>query len=280
MPGAGSLRAVNYLYNVAPKDGTVIAMFSPSMPVRAILGGNPSVKFDARKLTWLGSSSSFAGDAYLLVARTDGPIKTIEEARRPDGPPIVLGGSAPGSNSNDIPVVLRDTIGLNYKLVAGYPDSAALFLATERGEVQGRMVNLTGLKAVKPDWLKRDGGYKVLVQFGRKTRVDDLKDVPTARELALNPSALELIKLVELPFELSRPFAAPPDVPADRAKALQAAFLAVHRDPQFLADAKNADVDISPVGAETISEALAGIEKADPKHLDYLRDLYAAAKKR
>jgi tripartite-type tricarboxylate transporter receptor subunit TctC len=255
-------------------------MFSPAMPVRAILGGNPSVKFDAQKLTWLGSSSSFADDAYLLVARADGPNKSIEDARRAGGPPIVLGGSAPGSNSNDIPVILRDTIGLNYKMVAGYPGSADLFLATERNEVQGRMVNLTGLKAVKPDWLKPDSGYKVLVQFGRKTRADDLKDVPTARELALNPSALALIKLAELPFELSRPFAAPPDIPADRAKALQTAFRDLHKDPQFLAEAVKADLDISPIGPEEISEALMSIKKADPKHLDYLRDLYAAAKKR
>jgi tripartite-type tricarboxylate transporter receptor subunit TctC len=280
MPGAGSLRAVNYLYNVAPKDGTVIAMFSPAMAVRAILGGSSSVKFDAQKLTWLGSSSSFANDAYLLVARADGPNKTIEDARRPGGPPIVLGGSAPGSNSNDIPVVLRDTIGLNYKMVSGYRGSAGLFLATERNEVQGRMVNLTGIKAVKPDWLKPGSGYKVLVQFGRKTRAADLKDVPTARELALNPSALALIKLVELPFEFSRPFAAPPGIPADRAKALQTAFRDLHKDPQFLAEAAKADLDISPIGPEEIAEALASIKQADPKHLDYLRNLYAAAKKR
>jgi len=279
MPGAGSLRAANYIYNVAPKDGTAIAMFSPAMPVRAILGGNASVKFDAEKLTWLGSSSSFANDAYMLVVRADGPNKTVEEARRPGGPPIVLGSSAPGSNSHDIPVLLHDALGLNVKMVTGYRGSAGLFLATERGEVQGRMVNLTGIKAVKPDWLKPDSGYKVLLQFGRKTRAADLKDVPTARELAANPSSLALIKLAEAPFEFSRPFAAPPGIPADRAKALQKAFQDVHRDPQFLADAQKADLDISPTGPQEVAEALAAIRTADPKHLDYLRKLYAAAKR-
>jgi tripartite-type tricarboxylate transporter receptor subunit TctC len=197
MPGAGSLRAVNYIYNVAPKDGTAFAMFSSSMPVRSILGGNKSVQFDSLKMTWLGSSSSFEGDAYLLVTRTDAPSKTIEEVRRPDGPLLVIGGSGPGSSSYDIPVVLRDTIGLQYKMVSGYPGSADLFLAMERNEIHARMVNLTGLKAVKPDWLKPGSPYKVLVQFGRKTRVRDLPDVPTARARSMIPPA-PLINMVEI----------------------------------------------------------------------------------
>jgi tripartite-type tricarboxylate transporter receptor subunit TctC len=278
MPGAGSLRAVNYIYNVAPKDGTAFAMFSSSMPVRSILGGNKSVQFDSLKLTWLGSSSSFEGDAYLLVVRADAPAKTIDEVRRPGGPELVIGGSGPGSSSYDIPVVLRDTIGLRYKMVSGYPGSADLFLAMERNEIHARMVNLTGLKAVKADWLKPGSPYKVLVQFGRKTRISDLSDVPTARELALDASARELINLVEIPFELSRPFAAPPGVPADRAKVLQEAFRNAHRDPQFLAEAEKLDLDISPIGPQQVLDALKSVEKGNPKHLDYLRKLYAAAK--
>jgi tripartite-type tricarboxylate transporter receptor subunit TctC len=278
MPGAGSLRAVNYIYNVAPKDGTAFAMFSSSMPVRSILGGNKSVQFDSLKMTWLGSSSSFEGDAYLLVVRADAPSNTIDAVRRPDAPLLVIGGSGPGSSSYDIPVVLRDTIGLRYKMVSGYPGSADLFLAMERNEIHARMVNLTGLKAVKADWLKPGSGYKVLVQFGRKTRISDLPDVPTARELATDASARGLINLVEIPFELSRPFAAPPGVPADRAKMLQKAFLDAHRDPQFLAEAKNLDLDISPIGPQQVIDALKSVEKGDPKHLDYLRKLYAAAK--
>ena len=278
MPGAGSLRAVNHLYNLAPKDGTVMAHFSRNMPLLAVLGNNPNARFDPHKFTWLGSSSSFANDAYILVARTDSPVKTIEDARRPGGTPIVLGGSAPGSTSNDVPVILRDTIGLNYKLVAGYPDSAALFLATERGEVHGRMVDLSGVKAIKPHWLMPNAGYKVLVQFGRETRLAELADVPTARELALNPKARALIELTELPYKLSRPFAAPPGVPEDRARALQAAFMAAHKDPQFLADAAKANIDISPVGPEAVTSAIRQIEKAPPELFEYLKKLFAPKK--
>src|SRR5262249_54408217 len=129
MPGAGSLRAVNYLYNVAPKDGSTFGMFARNMPLIGVLGGNSNVAFDPRKLTWLGSSSSFVTDAYVLIVRKDAPVKSIDEARRHDLPPLVLGGTAEGATGSDVPIILRDTISLHVKQVVGYPDSMAIFLA-------------------------------------------------------------------------------------------------------------------------------------------------------
>src|SRR3954454_2328215 len=116
MPGAGSLRAVNYLYNNAPKDGTAIAIFSRDMPLLGIIGHNTNVRFDPRKLTWLGSSSSYANDAYFLFTRRDAAVKSIIEARRSGGPPLVLGGTAEGATGNDVSVMLRDALGLNIKV--------------------------------------------------------------------------------------------------------------------------------------------------------------------
>src|ERR1700704_3817942 len=153
MPGAGSLRAVNFLYNSAPKDGTAIAIFARDMPLIGIIGNNPNVRFDARKLTWLGSSSSYANDAYFLFARTDAQVKSIEDARRPGGPPLVLGGTAEGATGNDIATVVRDALGLNIKLIAGYPDSNALFLAVDRKELDGRFVGLSAVGSSHPEWL-------------------------------------------------------------------------------------------------------------------------------
>jgi len=154
MPGAGSLRAVNYLYNVAPRDGTTLAHFARNMPLIGLLGSNANAQFDPRRFVWLGSSSRFANDAYILIVRTDAPVKTIEEARRAGGGHLVLGGTADGATGNDVPIILRDTIGLNVKRVVGYPDSGALFLAMERGEVHGRTTDLSSVKTIKPDWLK------------------------------------------------------------------------------------------------------------------------------
>jgi tripartite-type tricarboxylate transporter receptor subunit TctC len=278
MPGAGSLRAVNYLANIAPKDGTAIAMFSRNMPLIGLLGGNANVQFNPRTLTWLGSPSSFVNDAYILIVRKDAPVKSIDEARRQDMPALVLGGSAEGATGSDVPVILRDTIGLHVKQVVGYPDSGAIFLAIERGEVIGRTVDLSSVKAVKPEWLKPNSGYRVLVQFARATRHPDFPDVPTARELAKNEGARALIELAELPYALSRPFAAPPDVPAERAKALQAAFLAAHRDAGYLEDAAKLRIDVSPIGGDEVLAAIDRIAGAPLELLDYLRKLLADTK--
>jgi tripartite-type tricarboxylate transporter receptor subunit TctC len=278
MPGAGSLRAANYLYNIAPKDGTAIGTFARNMPLLGILGSNPNVQFNAHRFTWLGSSSSFANDAYILIVRSDAPVKSIDEARRNDLPALVLGGTAEGATGNDVPVILRDTIGLHVKQVVGYPDSGAIFLAIERGEVIGRTVDLSSVKAVKPEWLKPNSGYRVLVQFARATRHPDFPDVPTARELAKNEGARALIELAELPYALSRPFAAPPDVPADRAKALRAAFLAVHRDADYLEEAARLRIDVSPISGEEVLAAIDRIAGAPLELLDYLRKLLADTK--
>jgi len=278
MPGAGSLRAVNFLYNVAMRDGTVLAHFSRNMPLIGLLGSNANAQFDPRRLVWLGSSSSFAKDAYILIVRTDAPVKTIEDARRAGGDHLVLGGTAEGTTGNDVPIILRDTIGLNVKRVVGYPDSGALFIAMERGEVHGRTTDLSSVKTIKPDWLKPGSGFHVLVQFARETRHPDFPDVPTARELARNEAARSLIELTELPYKFSRPFAAPPGVPPERAKALQEAFLATHRDPLYVEEATRLNIDVSPTSADEAMAALARIERAPPQLLDYLRKLFAESK--
>jgi tripartite-type tricarboxylate transporter receptor subunit TctC len=278
MPGAGSLRAVNHLYNTAPKDGTAIATFGRDMPLLGVIGHNPNVRFEARRFTWLGSSSSYLNDAYLLFVRKDAAVKSIEDARRPDHAPLILGGTAEGSTGNDVPILLRDALGLNIKLIAGYPDGAAIFIAVDRNELDGRLVGLSATQSSHPIWLKPDGNMRILLQFARLTRHQQFPDVPTARELALNDRALALIALVELPYRLSRPFAAPPGVPEDRARALQTAFLAVHKDPLYLEDAARLKVDVSPIGADEVLRAIDDIAGAPPELLDYMRRLLAENK--
>jgi tripartite-type tricarboxylate transporter receptor subunit TctC len=273
MPGAGSLRAANYLYTVAPNDGATIGTIARDMPLLAILGNISGVRFDPRKFVWLGSSSNFANDAHILMVRSDAPVKSIEDARRAGGPPLVLGSTAEGTSGNDVPTLLRDALGLNIKLVAGYPDNGAIFLAVDRGEVSGRTVDLTTMKSLRPDWLKPSGGMRALVQFARATRHPDFPDVPTARELASTPASRALIEFAELPYSMARPFVAPPGVPAERAAALQAAFLAVHRDPQFLADAAQLKIEVDALEAEAVLAAIDRIADAPREFLDQFRRL-------
>jgi hypothetical protein len=190
-------------------------------------------------------------------------------------PALVLGATAEGSAGNDVPIILRDTIGLHVKQVIGYPDSPSTFLAMKRGEIHGRTIDLSTVKSVKPEWLKPDSGFHVLVQFARATRHPDFLDVPTARELAKNEAARSLIELAELPYALSRPFAAPPGLPSARAKALQRAFMAMQSDPQYLEDAAKISVDVSPIGADEVLRAIDNIAVAPPDLLDYVRKLLA-----
>jgi tripartite-type tricarboxylate transporter receptor subunit TctC len=251
----------------------VIGTFARNMPLLGILGGNSNVQFDPRKFTWLGSPSSAENDAYLLFARKDAPVKSVDDARKPGGPPLVLGGTAEGATGNDVSILLKDVLGLNIKVIAGYPDSGAIFLAADRREIDGRFVGLSAVASSKPDWLKKDGAMQVLMQFARKTRHKDFPDAPTAREIAPNERARSLIELAEIPYSLARPYVAPPELPADRAKALQKAFLDVNADPEYITEAAKIGVDISPVGAGEAIEMLDKLASAPPDLLEYIRKL-------
>jgi tripartite-type tricarboxylate transporter receptor subunit TctC len=264
MPGAGSLVAANYLYNVAPKDGSAFGAFSRTIAVLGLLPGNTKAKYDPRQFTWLGSSSSYANDAYVLLIRKDAKVKSLEDARKMDGPPIILGSTAEGSTSDAIPTVLRELIGLNVKAVSGYRDSGILFLAMERGEVDGRTVGLSAIRSNKPDWIKPDGMMRILVVFGRPTRHPDFPDVPTGREIAKGPREKQIIEVLDIPYLLSRPYAAPPGVPADRAKALQSAFMATHKDSEYLAETAKLDIDVSPIDGQQILKLIDQVSKLPP----------------
>ncbi len=280
MPGAGSLRMTNHLYSAAARDGTVIGTFSRNMPLMGILGGNKNVQFDPRKFTWLGSPSSVENDAYLLFVRKDAPAKTFNDVVKAGGPEVMVGGTSVGSTGNDMANVMRDTLGARIKLIAGYRDTNALNPAIERGEIQGRFVGLSSVSSTYPHWLKDDSPVRVLLQFARRTRHPRFPDVPTARELVKDPKSKTLIAVAEIPYQLSRPFAAPPGLPPERAKALQTAFLTMAKDPKFLADSKKLGVDVSPVGAKDAQDMLKEIAEAPQEAKDYMRNLLFAKKKK
>ncbi len=265
MPGAGSLKGANYIYNVAPKDGTVFGTFARNTALLALIDKtDQNVQYDPLKFTWLGSSSSGANDAYVLIARKDAKNKSIEDLRRKDGPPLILGSTGEGTSSDAMPIVLRDMLGFNIKGIAGYTDSGALYLAMERGEIEGRTTGISSVKSNKPDWLKPDGPMHVLVVMGRATRYPELPNVPTARELAKTDNDRKLIEVIELPYSTSRPFAAPPGVPKDRADALMKAFMETHKDPEYLAAATKLGVDVSPIDGNEVRKLIEGISKVPP----------------
>ncbi|MBX9777265.1 MAG: hypothetical protein K2Y71_23050 [Xanthobacteraceae bacterium] len=276
MPGAGSLRGANYLYNVAPRDGTVFGTFARNMPMLGLLKTGQNVQFDPMKFTWLGSSSSLQNDAYVLIMRRNAKVQSIEDARRPGGPPIMLGSTAEGTSSDAMAVLLREWLGFNVKVIPGYTDSGVLYLAMERGEVDGRTSGLSSVRSNKAEWLKPNGFGRVMVVFGRATRFPEFPDAPTARELARSAEDRNLIEILEMPYALSRPYAAPPDVPPARGRALQKAFMDTHKDPAYLADAEKVGIEVSPIDGDAIRKLIEQISRTPPEQLKRIENLITA----
>jgi tripartite-type tricarboxylate transporter receptor subunit TctC len=260
MPGAGGLLMSNYMYSQAPRDGLTIGMMSRANPIEPVIG-NKSAKFKSEDFVWLGTSSSYGDDAYCLVIRSDAPFMTIQDVQKP-GRPLLLGVLAAGGTDTDISLIASDVFKLNTKIVRGYT-SAGVNLAIHRGEVEGRAIGMSSIQTGLRDLLQ-EGKLRFLLQFGHETRWNGLPDIPTAHELATNAADKALLDLAELPFQMARPFLAPPEIPPERAAILQAAFMATQKDTDYLKEAKTMKVDISPLPGEAIAKIVARVAKTPP----------------
>jgi tripartite-type tricarboxylate transporter receptor subunit TctC len=261
VPGAGGMVMSNQMYSQAPRDGLTIGMMSRSNPIEPVLG-NTAAKFKSEEFTWLGTSSSYDEDAYSLVIRADAPFNTIEDAQKP-GKPLTLGGLAAGGTDTDIVLIARDVFKLNVQLIRGYKGSAELNLAITRGEVEGRAIGMSSLQTTMADWL-REGKLRFLLQFAHEKRWRGLPDVPTARELAKTADDKALLELAELPFLMARPFLAPPGVPQAQADILKKAFMDTQKDADYLREANQMKVDISPLSGDEIQKIVARIAQTPP----------------
>jgi tripartite-type tricarboxylate transporter receptor subunit TctC len=253
-PGAGGITSANRLANVFAHDGSVIAKLERAVPLLAIQG-DPNVHFDPLKLTWLGSLSSYANDAYLMLVMATSPIKSLEELKQP-GHSITLGGDNSASSNFIFATIAKEILGLNIKVIGGYTGAAPMFLAMQRGEIDGQVVGYSSVRTGQRDLWNRHA-FRALMQFGRKTRHPDFADIPTGDELAADPAARALLDFAELQFFISLPFAAPPGVPPDRAKALQTAFMQMCKDPDVITAAEKLGIDMSPIDALAVQAAIA-----------------------
>ena len=254
IPGGGGLVAANRLFNTAERDGSVISIIQRGTMQLAIQG-NANAKFDPLKFTWLGSLSSYDDDAYLLLVNSDHPAKTAADLKK-DGIVAKLGGDQPGSTNLTFAIIAKNVLGLNVDVVRGYPGAAPMFLAMERRELDGQVIGYNSVRAGQPHLWE---GKKVrpLVQFGRVKRLPALPDVPTGRELVTDEKMRALLEFAELPFFMALPFLAPPGLPADRAAALQKAFMDMTRDNEFQADAEKMKVELSPIDGDAVAKLVA-----------------------
>jgi tripartite-type tricarboxylate transporter receptor subunit TctC len=254
MSGAGSLKAANYLYSVAPKDGSVIGTFSRSQGIAPLID---KAEFDSTKFAWLGSVTD---EVSLCVTRHDAPVKTFSELLVT---PATFGGEGAGSDPNIFALLYRNVFGAKIKIVTGYPGTNEIQLAAERGEVDGLCgLSWSTLKSRYPHWLKEKKA-NILVQAGIKKQ-PELPDVPSASELVKEPDQRQILKLLLIGQAMARPFAAPPGTPPDRRAALIAAFERTTADPEFLAEAERLNVEVNPVRADKL-EALLAEAYAMPK---------------
>jgi tripartite-type tricarboxylate transporter receptor subunit TctC len=255
MTGAGGLRVTNYLYEAAPKDGTVIGTFSRSIPTIPLI--TPPGTFDARKFAWLGSMSS---ETSLCLTGGKSAVKTWQDMLTR---PSIMGGQAAGTDSDIYARLYKNVLGAQIRIVSGYPGTTEITLAMERGEVDGICGLSWGtVKVSHPGW-RKNKSVNFLLQAGLK-KDPDLPDVPFAMDLVDEPEKKQILYLHFAPQAMGRPFAAPPDIPADRKAALIKAFDETLKDPELLAEAAKLRMDIDPMTGSQIDQLLARIYATPP----------------
>jgi tripartite-type tricarboxylate transporter receptor subunit TctC len=250
MPGAGSLKLVNYLYNVAPKDGTAIGIFAPGILAEPLLGHGDGTQFDATKFGWLGSVSQEVSVCAFMASTGIASLKDMQTT------PSVIGASGGGAESDVFATVLRNMFKMPIRIVTGYPGGTEITLAMQRHEVDGRCGwSWTSLLSRNKAMLT---GKEINVTLQVALAKDDdpyLARVPLIMDLTTDPAQRAALKLIVSRQSIARPFATPPGVPAERLAALRSAFDATMKDPDFIAEARTADLDVRPVTGAAV-EAL------------------------
>ena len=273
MPGAGGMVLSNYIYSQAPRDGLTLGLMARSNPIEPLLG-NASAKYRPEEFFWLGTPSSYEDDAYCIVIRADSPVKSIADIKS-GGRTLRLGGLAAGGSDTDLVLIARDVFKLNIQLIRGYRGTQELNLAIQRGEVEGRGIGVTSVANTFTEW-HRDGKLRFLLQFGHEKRWKGLPDVPTARELAGTPDDKALFEVAELPFLMARPFFGPPEVPAAQAAILRKAFMDTQKDPDYLREAAQLQLDISPRAGEEIEGVIKRITQTSPAVVARYKEILSA----
>lgn len=258
-PGASSLVAANYVYEVAPKDGTVIAAVQRPIPFPTLYV--PGARYDVRKIQWLGSTMHELG---LIVAWHTSPQQTIDDVFKQ---PMLIGGNGPLTDTEIFPRALNRLLGAKFDIVSGYPGQAQIVLAMERGEVQGSgNWSWSDIQKGHPDWV-RDGKVRLLLQLDL-TKSPDLPDVPLIMDLARNDEQRQIFEQLVAMKALGRPYFVAPGVPEDRTTALRAAFMQTMQDPDFLDEARKTLGTIDPVSGVDMQAIVGRVYSLPPEVID------------
>jgi tripartite-type tricarboxylate transporter receptor subunit TctC len=271
MPGAGGIKAGNFLYNVAPRDGGVIGGLQNGVPFEPLFR-RKEARFDPLMFNWLGTPNSEVG---MLLVWHSVPVQTLADATRRE---TIMGSSGAASTPSFYARILNEVFGTRLKLITGYPGQTEAFLAMERGELEGYPSTFwSSLKATRPDWIK-DNKVRLLVQYGRKPH-PELPDVPVARDLAKSADDKALLDLAMAPLVLGRPYLAPPEVPTDRVAALRGAMMSAFADAAFRAEAKKLRLEVDPQSGEEMTGLLRTTYAAPKPVVERLIKIYEIGRK-
>ena len=255
MPGAGSYAAASYIFNIAPKDGSVLGIIARDAALGP-LSGATGARFDPTRLSWIGTPTK---ETNVCVAYHTSQVKTVLDLYDKQ---LIVGDTGPGTGTRSYPKALNELLGMKFKLVGGFPASSDVFLAMERGEVEGICESLDSIKIRRPDWIPTRK-ISILFQGGAEPN-PELDGVPFVLDLALTGEQRQAIEFLYAGQGIGRPFVAPPDLPPDRLKMLRDAFKATMTDPAFVAEAQKSKLDLEPEDGEHLAVLIAKIY-ATPK---------------
>jgi len=250
MPGASSMTLGNHLARVAPRDGTAFGAVNSMLLFDPLFNGAKSkAQFTGVDMTLIGNA---VVSAAVLIALKTADVSSLEELRTKE---LMIAASTPSGDTYMLPLALKNVLGLKLKIITGYPGTREVALALENGEVQGRVWDMEGIKAARPQWL-RDGTIRILAQLAPRADRAAPPGVPLARDFAANEDDRKVLDVICLSTALARPYIAPPGLPPERAQALKDAFWATMQDPDFLAEMNRLQLAIDPVSGPDMEKLL------------------------
>jgi tripartite-type tricarboxylate transporter receptor subunit TctC len=259
MPGAGSLVLANWLYNVAPKDGTAIGAIGRGTPFDPLLGIE-AAKFDSTKSLWLGSMNN---EVSVCVAWHTSGVDEYQDVLKKE---LTVGGTGPSADTDQFPRIANAVLGTKFRIISGYPGGNDINLAMERGEVGGRCGwSWSSVISTRMNWYK-EKKVNILMQFALEKH-DDLPNIPLVVDLAKDAEQRAILRLIFARQALGRPFLGPPGIPADRAAALKAAFTATMKDKALLAEAQKAKLEITPLDGDRVRKIIEESARTNPATL-------------
>jgi tripartite-type tricarboxylate transporter receptor subunit TctC len=264
MPGAGSFTAASYIFNIAPKDGSALGIIARDAALGPLTGAS-GARFDPTRLSWIGTPTK---ETNVCIAFHTAQVKSVQDLYDKQ---LILGDTGPGTGTRSYPKALNELLGMKFRLVGGFPASSDVFLAMERGEVDGICESLDSIKIRRPDWIP-SGKVAILFQGGAEPN-PELKGVPFVRDLARTPEQKQAIEFLYAGQGIGRPFVAPPDLPAERLKMLRDAFNATMKDADFIAETKKSKLELEPEDGEHLAALIAKIYATPKPIVDKIANL-------